>query len=120
MPVLILYRNLDAAELRCAKLISLVQRLDPEIDINAALDLITGTGAGEPTASLERPEALESEPERAHLSDRFEWSEVANMSPSHLQKDVPDGMVVLPTERTDAGYLGKIFYQASGTNLNSC
>lgn len=71
----------------------------------------------EPTVSLERPGALESDPESALSLDRFEWSEASNMSPSHAQKDAPDGMAVLPTKRTDAGYLGKISYQAYGKIL---
>lgn len=115
IPVLTSYRNLDAAELRFAKLISLIQNIDPELDIHAALDSITGNGARETRPPLERPEAIESDQESAPLLDRFEWSEALNVSPSHVQKEAPDGMAVLPTQRTDAGYLGKISYQCSGT-----
>jgi hypothetical protein len=95
-------------------LISLIQEFDPEIDIHAALDSITGNGAGEPTASLDMPKAIESDTESAPSLERFEWSEASSTSASHVQNEAPDGMAVLPTKRTDAGYLGNISYQASG------
>lgn len=85
-----------------------MRKLDPAIDITRALDSMTGSGVDEPTASLERPEGVESDAESAPSLDRFEWSEPSSMSPSRVRKDTPDGMALLPTKRSESGYLGKV------------
>jgi hypothetical protein len=89
-------------------LISLVHRFNPDIDIQVALDSMIEDAEAKPTVSMERPEGLESDSESAPSLDRFEWSESSTMSPSRVQKDAPDGMALLPTRRTESGYLGEI------------
>ncbi|KAL4908300.1 hypothetical protein BDW74DRAFT_166070 [Aspergillus multicolor] len=95
--------NLDAAESRCASLLSLLRHLNPNVDVENAL----GTVAPE-TGYQGAVEPLEPEPESESpgSSHDFEWNEAYVENP-------PDGMVSLPTARADSGYLGN----SSGTRL---
>ncbi|KAJ5579747.1 uncharacterized protein N7459_005732 [Penicillium hispanicum] len=100
-------RNLDATEARCAALQSIIHRISPDLDIEAALSRAEGILEAGSTASLEASHGLDSEAESTNLSgDRFEWREASLTSPSGPQKSPLDGMASLPSERTESGYLG--------------
>lgn len=99
-------RNLDAAETRCAGLVSIIHRLNPDIDVEAALDGTASNLEGVSAASFETSQGLDPDVESTALSDRFEWRETSLTSPSGAQKSPLDGMASLPTGRTESGYLG--------------
>lgn len=95
-------RNLDETERRCAKLMALLHKLNPDVDIEAALK---HEGFEFP---LERLQSADSEIESPASVDRFEWNEAALASPSRSQKECPDGMASLvPSGRAGCGYLGE-------------
>lgn len=101
-------RNLDAAEARCAALEAIILRINPDLDIEAALNSVEGIVEGDSTAPFETSHGLLSEVESTTLSrDRFEWREASLTSPSGPQKSPLDGMASLPSERTESGYLGE-------------
>ncbi|KAJ5287886.1 transcriptional regulatory protein C1F7.11c [Penicillium angulare] len=93
-------RNLDAAENRCTKLRSLLRSLNPEVDIEAALEQLSPE-----QDDTESPIVDEnSEP----TPDSYEWHE-GSLSPEDTVLDekkavTTDGMATLPTN--DSGYLG--------------
>ncbi|KAL4870825.1 fungal-specific transcription factor domain-containing protein [Aspergillus spectabilis] len=109
-------QNLDEAERRCAKLVEVLQRLNPAIDIEYAL-----TGRGTPTdtgpvPSFERYQSIDSTPECPEgLGERddFEWNEATSASASRRRQGCADGMASLPTEKAESGYLGT----SSGSTL---
>lgn len=93
-------KNLNAAERRCAQLRSLLSSLNPDLDIDSALDRL----------SSDRGDAHWQAPQETDESTpgSYEWHE-GSLSPeskSTAQDDMlaNDGMATLSTE--DAGYLG--------------
>ncbi|BCS24456.1 uncharacterized protein APUU_40900A [Aspergillus puulaauensis] len=97
-------RNLDAAEVRCTGLLSLLRRLNPDVDIEDALRTIAPET--EYPGPVEIPQELEPGSESPGSSHGFEWNEAS------MARDPADGMVSLPTARAE-GYLGN----SSGTRL---
>lgn len=104
--ILIVHRNLDAAEARCSALIAIIHRISPDLDIQAALNGTAGDLEGRSTASLEASHTSDPDVESTALSERFEWRETSLNSPAGPQKAPLDGMASLPTGRTESGYLG--------------
>lgn len=100
-------RNLDATELRCAALASLIQRIDPDVDIEAALEDITSNRGIDIESFTQTSQASRADPENGALSDRLEWNEPSLTSPSAVQNVPLDGMASLPSKRAESGYLGK-------------
>ena len=96
-------KNLDAAEHRCAQLRSLLQSLNPELEIESALQ-----GHTEVVESPAVEEADEPTP------DTFEWHE-GSLSPelkasSWNDTMSTDGMATLTTA-TGSGYLGELKFR---------
>lgn len=93
-------KNLDAAESRCTQLRSLLRSLNPELDIDAALDQLR---------SEQDVAHSPIEGENTELTpDSYEWYE-GSLSPEHSMLDrdnaiTTDGMATLSTN--DSGYLG--------------
>ncbi|KAL2874812.1 hypothetical protein SGCOL_010068, partial [Colletotrichum sp. CLE4] len=106
-------KNLDAAELRCKQLQSLVKSLNPEFDINSAIeetrvqqDLVGNEDDGG-GSSLHSPPG-DSDEVTPHS---YEWHE-GSLSPEFKSSaHENDGMAMLPTH--DSGYLGS----SSGSQL---
>lgn len=109
-------RNLDATELRCAGLISLIQRIDADVDIEAALGEIISNRGVDIEAS-KRSQALSLDLENNALSDRLEWNESSLTSPSGAQNVPLDGMASLPSRRAESGYLGEYSRPAPRQNM---
>ncbi|KAJ5376627.1 hypothetical protein N7509_013513 [Penicillium cosmopolitanum] len=88
-------RNLDAAEYRCTQLRSLLQSLNPDVNIEAALAERSNESALE-----ERVDAFDSshqfDKDSEVTPDSYEWKE-GSLSPT-------DGMATLSA--TEAGYFG--------------
>ncbi|KAI9148959.1 Regulatory protein GAL4 [Paramyrothecium foliicola] len=110
-------RNLDIAELRCARLQALLRSLHPELDIESALaDLGTGSQShAAAIAPLDPDEPRSPSPqEQDEPVHEFEWHEaslsVRSDSPD-AESNTKDGMATLSS--LDAGYLGS----SSGSNL---
>lgn len=90
-------RNLDAAENRCNQLRFLLQSLNPDLDIESALE----NGADASDSHQQFDEANETTP------DSYEWHE-GSLSPEYKSWNKAvgtDGMATLST--TDSGYLGE-------------
>ncbi|KAL3470011.1 fungal-specific transcription factor domain-containing protein [Aspergillus californicus] len=85
---------------------SLLRKLNPEVDIENALETIARNpdSPGAPGGELSQDSGLDVE--SSHSPHRFEWNE------SSLATDT-DGMASLPSRMTDSGYLGN----SSGTSL---
>ncbi|KAL4965061.1 uncharacterized protein BDV14DRAFT_200327 [Aspergillus stella-maris] len=96
--------NLDDAESRCNGLLLLLRRLNPDVDIEDALRTVAPDS--EYPGSVELSQELEPESESPDSSNGFEWNE------NSMARDQPDGMVSLPTARSE-GYYGN----SSGTRL---
>jgi transcriptional regulatory protein GAL4 len=104
---LTLFRNLDAVELQCAGLVSLIQRLDPEVDIESLLETILRNPDQNFQISAERSRNLNLDLGHTTVSDKTEWNESSLVPTSQIQ-DVPlDGMATLPSRRAESGYLGR-------------
>lgn len=93
-------KNLDAAENRCTKLRSLLRSLNPEVDVEAALDHLSSE-----QDDIELPIVGEN-PEPT--PDSYEWHE-GSLPPEYTVLNegntiTTDGMATLPTN--DSGYLG--------------
>lgn len=94
-------KNLDLAELRCAQLRSLLQSLNPDVDIDSALASLE---SDRNSAASQPPETNDEAPPHS-----YEWHED---SPSAADDSIiedddaigNDGMATL--SRADAGYLG--------------
>lgn len=88
-------RNLDAAEYRCTQLRSLLQSLNPDLNIEAALAEHTNRSPMEDRVdSFDSSRQLDKSTDTT--PDSYEWNE-GSLSPT-------DGMATLST--TEAGYLG--------------
>ena len=116
---LTLCRNLDATELRCAGLVSLIQRIDADVDIEAALGEIISNRGVDIEESAERSQTLALDLENNALSDRLEWNESSLTSPSGAQHVPLDGMASLPSRRAESGYLGEYLRPTLGQNVLS-
>ncbi|KAL3468124.1 fungal-specific transcription factor domain-containing protein [Aspergillus heterothallicus] len=105
-------RNLDEAEHRCAKLVALLRRLDPEIDIDDALRTVASPGSASPRfrprALGDRRPSVESRGDGvSEEADRFDWNEAASsIATPGKGQGYPDGMASLPTGSAESGYLG--------------
>jgi transcriptional regulatory protein GAL4 len=89
-------KNLDAAELRCRQLESVLRSLHPEVDLDMAVQGVADISV---TSDAE---------EKA--SDEYEWNETSPPETPNLSKSkapIRDGMANLPTESKESGYLGK-------------
>lgn len=107
LSVLTRCRNLDVTERRCAALISLLRRLDPDVDIEAALEEITRNRDVDIESFIETSQVSRLDKENDALSDRLEWNEPSLTSPSVVQNVPLDGMASLPSKRAESGYLGE-------------
>ncbi|KAH7155918.1 fungal-specific transcription factor domain-containing protein [Dactylonectria macrodidyma] len=107
-------RNLDAAELRCVQLQSLLQSLHPHLDIDAAIANFDSNGPNNPPNLDFEDTQAEIEADQDQPAHEFEWHESAlpihSGSPAGDLR-MKDGMATLST--LDAGYLGS----SSGSNL---
>ncbi|KAL4821870.1 fungal-specific transcription factor domain-containing protein [Aspergillus spinulosporus] len=99
-------RNLDAAETRCTSLLSLLRKLNPEVDIENALRTVAPESEYHQYPQSVEPLEPEPDPGSPGSSRDFEWNEASTSHP-------PDGMVSLPTASAESGYLGN----SSGTRL---
>ncbi|CAH0046907.1 unnamed protein product [Clonostachys solani] len=91
--------NLDAAELRCAQLRSLIKSLNPDLDIDSAI----GQQAHTPSSS----QAIEAAWDASTLHE-YEWHE-DSLSPEaeHHRLAGSDGMATI--SNNDSGYLGPLY-----------
>lgn len=96
-------RNLEELENRSANLERLLQKLNPDVDIERALRTVKTPGNSN-DSSPEVQRCSEPARENAPSTDKFEWNESSMTSPS--QTDDLDGMASLPTRTTGSGYLG--------------
>lgn len=90
---------MDRIERRCAGLTALLHRLNPDVDLEDVLnttDILPAVPQGS-VFDRESPSSIYE----------FEWSEAPVRSPAERRKVCLDGMASLPTENTEAGYLGK-------------
>jgi transcriptional regulatory protein GAL4 len=87
-------------------LISIINKLDPEIDVEAVLAGGASHLDGDSAVSFGNSQDLDSDVESAALSDKYEWRETSLNAPPGAQKSPLDGMASLPTGRTESGYLG--------------
>lgn len=91
-------KNLDAAERRCTQLRALLQSLNPDLDVESALEILA-----DDTDSCHINEVNETTP------DSYEWHEGSLSPDCDLSRRVntisTDGMATLST--TDSGYLGR-------------
>ncbi|KAL4808291.1 fungal-specific transcription factor domain-containing protein [Aspergillus unguis] len=94
-------RNLDAAEVRCSSLLSLLHRLNPDVNIEDALQTVSVDEYPGPVG----PQEIETESGSPGSAHGFEWNETSI-------ENHPDGMVSLPSAK-ETGYLGN----SSGTRL---
>ncbi|KAL2844288.1 fungal-specific transcription factor domain-containing protein [Aspergillus pseudodeflectus] len=106
-------RNLDEAEHRCAKLVELLRRLNPDIDSEDALRTVALTSTGSPRPSVDRRLSLDRRGQVSEEADRFDWNEDSSIATPHRGQSRPDGMASLPTGNAEAGYLGT----SSGSNI---
>lgn len=91
---------MDEFENRCANLKRMLQKLNPDVDIERALrTMATSSESNESSPEVQ----WRSDPgrENAPSADKFEWNE----SPPSQTDDL-DGMASLPTRSTGSGYLG--------------
>ncbi|KAH6887681.1 fungal-specific transcription factor domain-containing protein [Thelonectria olida] len=110
-------KNLDAAELRCAQLQSLLRSLHPDLDIDEAITSSSANGRVNLPPAPFNPSR--SHPKSGDTTDHdqpaheFEWHETSppdSESPGGEVR-IQDGMALLST--LDAGYLGS----SAGSNL---
>ncbi|KAJ5090887.1 transcriptional regulatory protein C1F7.11c [Penicillium argentinense] len=99
-------KNLDAAERRCTQLRALLRSLNPDLNIDSALE-------SRAEAQIAQPQPLEEVNEST--PDSYEWHE-GSLSPEDKSSNwddsmATDGMATLST--TDSGYLGS----SSGSRL---
>ncbi|GAB1208818.1 hypothetical protein APSETT445_007581 [Aspergillus pseudonomiae] len=89
---------MDQIERRCASLTALLHRLNPDVNIEDALETTTILPSGLQASAFDgvSPASV----------DEFEWSEASLGSPAQLRRVGLDGMASLPTGSTEAGYLG--------------
>ncbi|KAL3484400.1 fungal-specific transcription factor domain-containing protein [Aspergillus germanicus] len=106
-------RNLDEAEHRCAKLVELLRRLNPDIDSDEALRGVAPLATGSPRLSVNRRPSLDPRRELSEEADRFDWNEESSIATPHRGQGCPDGMASLPTGSAEVGYLGT----SSGSNI---
>jgi transcriptional regulatory protein GAL4 len=99
-------RNLDEAEHRCAKLVELLRKLNPDIDSDDALRTVSSPGTGNPRPSADRRRSLNPHWEVSEEADRFDWNEESSIAVPHRGQGHPDGMASLPTGSGESGYLG--------------
>ncbi|KAB8260192.1 fungal-specific transcription factor domain-containing protein [Aspergillus pseudonomiae] len=91
-------KNMDQIERRCASLTALLHRLNPDVNIEDALETTTILPSGLQASAFDgvSPASV----------DEFEWSEASLGSPAQLRRVGLDGMASLPTGSAEAGYLG--------------
>ncbi|GAB1199020.1 hypothetical protein APSETT444_008352 [Aspergillus pseudonomiae] len=89
-----------ASKRRCASLTALLHRLNPDVNIEDALETTTILPSGLQASAFDgvSPASV----------DEFEWSEASLGSPAQLRRVGLDGMASLPTGSTEAGYLGRL------------
>lgn len=102
---------MDQIERRCAGLMALLHRLNPEMDLEDMLD----SNDRLPGA----PQDSNSSRTSPSSMYEFEWSEAPVMSPAERRRSCLDGMASLPTANTEAGYLGRLqsCFQKVGSNI---
>lgn len=88
---------MDQIERRCASLTALLQRLNPDVDIEDALKTTTIRRSALQASTFEAVSPASV--------DGFEWSEASLGSPAERRVGL-DGMASLPTGSREAGYLG--------------
>ncbi|KAH7001017.1 fungal-specific transcription factor domain-containing protein [Ilyonectria destructans] len=107
-------RNLDAAELRCLQLQSLLQSLHPQLNIDVAIANLDANGRSNATPIDFEDVQAQIETDQDQPAHEFEWHETSlpldSGSPAGDLR-IKDGMATLST--LDAGYLGS----SSGSNL---
>lgn len=91
---------MNRIERRCARLTALLHRLNPDVDLEDMLNT-TAIPPGDPQGSISDRTSPSSIYE-------FEWSEAPVRSPAERRRGCLDGMASLPTENTEAGYLGRL------------
>lgn len=96
----------------------MIQRLDPDVDIESLLETILRNPDQNFQVSAERSRSLNPDLGNTTLSEQTEWNESSLLSPSQTQ-DVPlDGMATLPSRRAESGYLGRSTWWSIRTNTN--
>ncbi|OJI82765.1 hypothetical protein ASPTUDRAFT_76389 [Aspergillus tubingensis CBS 134.48] len=101
-------KNLEEKEQLCEKLMTLVQTLDPNIDIEEALKSLAGAGQGHDGNETDHNSLLcvSLDAKSPTPLENFEWNE-GPMTSSHPPNKSLDGMASLPTEGPGSGYLGR-------------
>ncbi|XRM42588.1 hypothetical protein ABZX51_005799 [Aspergillus tubingensis] len=100
-------KNLEEKEQLCENLMTLVQTLDPNIDIEEALKSLAGAGQGHDNNETDHNSLLgvSLDAKSPTPLENFEWNE-GPMTSSHPPNKSLDGMASLPTEGPGSGYLG--------------
>jgi transcriptional regulatory protein GAL4 len=96
---------LDAAEQRCEKLTALLKSLNPDIDIEQALQNGIPSAPPKPasTASPRSPQQVgEASPGSSH---EYEWHEAPLSNDEEQVHSLPDGMALL-SDPSESGYIG--------------
>ncbi|KAB8259419.1 fungal-specific transcription factor domain-containing protein [Aspergillus pseudonomiae] len=107
-------QNLDELEHRCRALRRLLQKLNPDLDVERALKQMN---RDEPLAYVSNRGNSSITEDNPATPDRFDWSEASLVSPAaetyQSPEEGPDGMASLPSSKCDTGYLGT----GSGSSL---
>ncbi|KNG90644.1 hypothetical protein ANOM_001311 [Aspergillus nomiae NRRL 13137] len=107
-------QNLDELEHRCRALKRLLQKLNPDLDVDRALKEMNRNDTLAYVSKRGNSSITEDNPA---TPDRFDWSEASLVSPAaetyQSPEQGPDGMASLPSSKCDTGYLGT----GSGSSL---
>ncbi|KAH8680744.1 fungal-specific transcription factor domain-containing protein [Xylariales sp. PMI_506] len=112
-------KNLDAAELRCAHLESLLRSLHPDIDLDGAIAKLSTLPKNNVRAGVPASDEDVDETEQGEEELKYEWHEDASLHPTNEDGAEPspqvgnqeDGMATFST--SESGYLGS----SSGSSL---
>ncbi|GLA29962.1 hypothetical protein AnigIFM63326_008156 [Aspergillus niger] len=100
-------KNLEEKERLCEKLMTLVRNLNPNVDIEEALNALPVAGEGrDDNRTANESSMCESPDGKSPTSlENYEWNE-GPLTSSHPPNKSLDGMASQPTEGSGSGYLG--------------
>ncbi|ETS82648.1 hypothetical protein PFICI_04524 [Pestalotiopsis fici W106-1] len=112
-------KNLDAAELRCSQLETLLRSLNPDLDIEESLAKLNNPAQNDPSGNQSHYSGTEADQEGEDGEARYEWHEDSSLqaAPATGNEESPsfgnheDGMGAFST--SESGYLGS----SSGSSL---
>lgn len=97
-------KNLDAVERRSSQLEALIRSLDPNINIESALDTLESGSVDDNSGARENSETSEARDNTP--GEEFEWDEASTALEAKPSNAENDGMATMAT--TASGYLGKV------------